>query len=198
MTLIRWEPFRETEEFMNRLMPSLLRGGLRAGTEGSNLPAVQWTPSADISETENEYLIRAEMPAVKKEDVKVTLHDGTIAIEGERKYEKEDKSEKFHSHRNLPGPFRAPLRAAGRCRRRGDQGRVEGRRADGAHSEGTCDQADAAADPGRLIIVRASSMSAVRTLDGMLHAACVTLAACRSPLAFRFAARSADVRSAFC
>lgn len=105
MTLIRWEPFRETEEFMNRLMPSLLRGGLRAGSEGSNLPDVQWTPSADISETENEYLIRAEMPAVRKEDVKVTLHEGTIAIEGERKYEKEDKSEKFHRIETFQGRF---------------------------------------------------------------------------------------------
>lgn len=104
MTLVRWEPFRETEEFMNRLMPSLLRGWPRvAGTDTT--PAVQWTPSADISETENEYLIRAEMPAVKKEDVKVAVHDGTISIEGERRYEKEDKSEKFHRVETFQGRF---------------------------------------------------------------------------------------------
>lgn len=105
MTLIRWEPFRETEEFMNRLMPSLLRGGLRAGPEGSSLPAVQWTPSADISETENEYLIRAEMPAVKKEDVKVSVQDGILAVEGERRQEKEEKGRKFHRIERSYGKF---------------------------------------------------------------------------------------------
>jgi HSP20 family protein len=104
MTLIRWEPLRESEEFMNRLMPSLLRGWPRAAGEGS-APAVQWTPSADISETETEYLVRAEMPAVRKEDVKVTVHDGTISIEGERRYEKQDKSEKFHRVETFQGRF---------------------------------------------------------------------------------------------
>ena len=105
MTLIRWEPFRETEDFMNRLVPSLLRGWPRGFEQNATPPALQWMPSADISETEREYVIRAELPAVKKEDVKVTVHEGTITIEGERKYERDEKSEKFHRVETFQGRF---------------------------------------------------------------------------------------------
>lgn len=55
------------------------------------LTAGTWMPTANISETDKEYLIKAELPEVKKEDVKITLQDGVITISGERKMEKEDK-----------------------------------------------------------------------------------------------------------
>ena len=48
----------------------------------------------DISETEQEYQIKAEIPDVKKEDVKVTVEDGVLTIQGERKHEKEEKGKK--------------------------------------------------------------------------------------------------------
>ena len=66
---------------------------------------MEWAPSADISETDKEYLIRAELPAVKKEDVKVTVDSGTITIEGERKHRKEDKEEKYHRVESFYGSF---------------------------------------------------------------------------------------------
>ena len=66
---------------------------------------LEWSPSADISETENEYLIRAKLPAVKKEDVKVTVDNGMITIQGERKQQKEEKTEKFHRVDNVYGSF---------------------------------------------------------------------------------------------
>jgi HSP20 family protein len=71
----------------------------------SNGEKAEWAPSADISETEKEYLIRAELPAVKKEDVKVTIDQGMITIEGERRQEKEDKSEKYHRVESFHGTF---------------------------------------------------------------------------------------------
>lgn len=52
---------------------------------------VTWTPTANITETGKEYLIKAELPEVKKEDVEITLADGVLTISGERKLEKEDK-----------------------------------------------------------------------------------------------------------
>jgi HSP20 family protein len=64
-----------------------------------------WAPTADISETDTEYLIRAELPAVKKEDVKITLDAGMITIEGERKERQEFKDEKVHRMESFQGNF---------------------------------------------------------------------------------------------
>jgi HSP20 family protein len=104
MSIVRWEPFGEFDNLFNRLMPSMLaRWPSRpAAASGGNF---EWAPSADISETDKEYLIRAELPAVKKEDVKVTVDDGMITIEGERKQQKEDKNEKMHRVESFHGHF---------------------------------------------------------------------------------------------
>jgi len=104
MSIVRWEPFGEMDSLFNRLMPSMLsRWPGRLGTPNGG--TVEWSPSANISETDKEYLIRAELPAVKKEDVKVTVDDGMITIEGERKQQKEDKNEKLHRIESFYGHF---------------------------------------------------------------------------------------------
>ena len=64
-----------------------------------------WTPSVDISETEQECQIKAEIPDVKKEDVKVTVEDGVLTIQGERKHEKEEKGKKYHRIERSYGSF---------------------------------------------------------------------------------------------
>lgn len=85
MNITRWEPFREVEELFRQYSPLFTRA-LRRNGEGG-----EWTPVADISETDKEYVIKAELPEVKKEDVKVTLDDRVITISGERRHEKEHK-----------------------------------------------------------------------------------------------------------
>jgi HSP20 family protein len=103
MSLIRWDPFAEVDTMFNRILSGQYWPRLTvAGNGGKKL---QWAPSADISETEKEYVIRAELPAVKKEDVEVTLDEGLITIKGERKQQKEDKNEKFHRVESLYGSF---------------------------------------------------------------------------------------------
>jgi len=64
-----------------------------------------WAPPVDISETDNEYLIKAELPEVKKENVKVEMLDGVLTIEGERSREKEEKDKKFHKVERAYGKF---------------------------------------------------------------------------------------------
>jgi HSP20 family protein len=103
MSLIKWQPFGELDDAFNRLMPGFFSRPARFGVENSG--NYTWAPSADISETEQEYLIRAELPAVRKEDVKVTLDEGMITISGERKEEKETKDEKFHRVESFRGAF---------------------------------------------------------------------------------------------
>ena len=86
--LTRWEPFREIEDVFRQYSPFFGRAMRRAGGD-----VIEWAPAADISETDKEFLIKAELPEVKKEDVKVTLKDGAITISGERKHEKKGKGE---------------------------------------------------------------------------------------------------------
>src|SRR5208283_5192960 len=95
MSLIRWDPFGDVDMMFNRLIPGSFANFPRLAAE-ANGQKLDWAPAADISETDKEYVIRAELPAVNKEDVQVTFDDGIIAIKGERKQHKEDKNEKFH------------------------------------------------------------------------------------------------------
>jgi HSP20 family protein len=105
MSIVRWEPFGEIDSLFNRLMPTLFNRWPSSRIASGNGGGIQWAPSADISETDKEYLIRAELPAVKKEDVTVTVDDGMITIEGERKQQKEDKNEKMHRVESFYGHF---------------------------------------------------------------------------------------------
>jgi len=100
MSLIRWEPLREVDDLFRQYSP-LFNRALRAAEERT----AQWTPSANISETDREYLIKAELPEVKREDVKITLDDDVITITGERKLEKEHKDEKAIRVESLYGSF---------------------------------------------------------------------------------------------
>ena len=90
MNIIRWEPLREVDEMLRQYSPFFNRALRRNGGETR-----AWTPVADISETDKEYVIKAQLPEVRKEDVKVTLDNGIMTIAGERKYQKEqdDSSE---------------------------------------------------------------------------------------------------------
>ena len=83
MSLVRWDPFADIDTLFNRMMPTAFARWPRLSTTGSE--RLEWAPSADMSETDQEYVIRAELPAVKKEDVTVTVDAGTITIKGERK-----------------------------------------------------------------------------------------------------------------
>ncbi len=65
----------------------------------------QWTPLVDIIEDNNEYLVKAELPELKKEEVKVNVENGQLTISGERKSEKEEKGKKFHRIERSYGSF---------------------------------------------------------------------------------------------
>jgi HSP20 family protein len=64
-----------------------------------------WTPTVDIEESETEYVIKAELPEVRKEDVKVAVNQGVLTIQGERKMEREEKNKKYHRVERAYGSF---------------------------------------------------------------------------------------------
>jgi HSP20 family protein len=105
MTLVRWDPFRELEEMSERLNRMISRPALPRTDGKETMVVADWAPSVDVSETDGEYQIKAEIPDVKKEDVKVTLEDGVLTIQGERKHEKEEKGKKYHRVERSYGSF---------------------------------------------------------------------------------------------
>jgi HSP20 family protein len=102
MNVIRWEPFGGMDEMFNRF-PTMFERWARLA--GSGEKGAEWSPSADISETDQEYLIRATLPAVKKEDVTVTVEDGMLTVSGERRQQEERKGERFHKVESFYGSF---------------------------------------------------------------------------------------------
>ena len=106
MELVRWDPFRELEDVSDRLNRMFSRPPMRTSAGGKeNMMVAEWTPSVDISETDREYQIKAEIPDVKKEDVKVTLENGVLTIQGQRKQEREDSGTKYHRIERSYGSF---------------------------------------------------------------------------------------------
>ncbi len=105
MSIVSWDPFRELEDVSNRLNRMFSRSlPVREGGKDA-LTVFDWAPSVDIAETAEEYLIKAELPEVKKEDIKVSVENNTLRIEGERKQEKEEKSKKWHRVERSYGSF---------------------------------------------------------------------------------------------
>lgn len=110
--LTLWNPFKESEHWTTtglwrplQEMQSRLEQifGKTAGKEALTL--ADWSPLVDITEDEKEYLVKAELPEVKKEDIKVSIEDSTLSITGERKSEKEEKGKKFHRIERSYGRF---------------------------------------------------------------------------------------------
>ena len=104
--MTRWNPFKEMEEMEKRL--SSFFGRSPVATNGDKKEAItvtEWSPLVDISEDEKEYVIKAEIPEMKKEEIKINVHDDVLSISGERKYEKEEKGKKYHRVERAYGSF---------------------------------------------------------------------------------------------
>lgn len=102
----RWSPWKELEEMEKRL--STVFGRPPAGPNSERKEAIavaEWSPLVDITEDDKEYLVKAEIPEMKKEEIKINVHDDVLSISGERKYEKEEKGRKYHRVERAYGSF---------------------------------------------------------------------------------------------
>ena len=95
MQLAQWNPFREMDEMLRTF---------RMPREGAG-PLADFTPAVDISERDKEYLVKAQLPGVRKDDVKIEFMKGVLTLSGERKFEKEEKDEKTHRIESAFGAF---------------------------------------------------------------------------------------------
>ena len=95
MQLTKWDPFGELDDVFGR------RGRgfgwpLWRKMDFSPFDEESWSPRVDISETDDQVMIKAEMPGVKRDEVKVSVEDNTLIIHGERKEEKKEEGRRFH------------------------------------------------------------------------------------------------------
>jgi HSP20 family protein len=109
MSITRWDPFRELEDMSDRLNRVFARSALATPRGGADTRegflSFDWAPSVDIAETPDAFEIKAELPDVRKEEVKVSVEDGQLRISGERKQEKEEKGKRFHRVERSYGSF---------------------------------------------------------------------------------------------
>ena len=101
----QWNPFKDRDELESRLATMLATREVTGNGGKEALTVAQWSPLADITEDEKEYLIRAELPDMKKEEVRLTVENAVLKISGERKFEKEEKGKKYHRTERAYGSF---------------------------------------------------------------------------------------------
>jgi HSP20 family protein len=104
MPVSRWDPFRDLsvlQERMNRLFEDAGRG--YRGDEAA--ATTTWSPAVDIFETENEIMVRAELPGIERKDIVLNLDNNVLTLKGERKFEKETRQENYHRIERSYGAF---------------------------------------------------------------------------------------------
>ena len=103
------DPFMSLHREMNRLFDDVFRGAPMAGTRGSS--GGDFVPAhMDVSETENQIRICAELPGVSQDDVEVTLDEDVLTIKGEKRLERKDEKENYHFMERSYGTFQRSLR----------------------------------------------------------------------------------------
>jgi HSP20 family protein len=109
MAIVRWEPFRELSTLqseMNRLFNSVFDSPTGTGNGGA---ARRWLPAMDIVETDDDFVLRADLPGIDEDDVKIEFEDGTLTISGERKAEHQTKNEGYYRVERSYGSFSRSL-----------------------------------------------------------------------------------------
>lgn len=102
MAIVRFDPFRELDRLQNEV--NRLFEGYNSNadataparqTSGNALMARAWSPAVDIAETQNEVVLRAELPGLKQDDIDIELTGDTLTLRGERKFENEERKDNF-------------------------------------------------------------------------------------------------------
>lgn len=101
MTLIKFEPLRDIENLQNRLH-RYFEGFSNDESESTK----HFSPKIDIMDQDNNLLIEAEIPGVKKDDLKITLQDNILTIQGEKKKNNKNEENKFFRKERNYGSFK--------------------------------------------------------------------------------------------
>lgn len=101
-SLVRWDPFREIsilQDRMNRLFEDFF------GREEKGVVGTVWSPLADLREETDEFVATVELPGMLREDIHVEVENNLLTVSGERRFEHEDKRDRYHRIERAYGRF---------------------------------------------------------------------------------------------
>jgi HSP20 family protein len=111
MTIVRWEPLREfstLQNEMNRLFNTVFDAPAAGGGNGGQAMR-RWMPAMDLLETDDHFVLRADLPGMTQEDVSIELEDTTLTVSGQRKAEHEERREGAYRVERAFGSFSRAL-----------------------------------------------------------------------------------------
>jgi HSP20 family protein len=112
MALIRWEPVRELNTIqneMNRLFNTFFDAPAPTAGAGAGNTLRRWLPAMDLVETEDDFVLRADLPGLSEGDVKIELEDNVLTVSGERKSDHEERKEGYYRVERAWGTFSRSL-----------------------------------------------------------------------------------------
>jgi HSP20 family protein len=108
MAIVRWEPLRELASIqseMNRLFNSFFESPSPA-----NAPTLRrWIPAMDLVETDDDFVLRADLPGLTEDDVNIELEDNVLTVSGERKAEHQERKDGYYRVERASGSFQRSL-----------------------------------------------------------------------------------------
>ena len=112
MALIRWEPVRELNTIqseMNRLFNTFFDSPAPAAGHSNGQSLRRWIPAMDLVETEDAFVLRADLPGLSEQDVNIELEDNVLTLSGQRKAEHEERGEGYYRVERASGAFSRSL-----------------------------------------------------------------------------------------
>ena len=109
MAIVRWEPLRELSSLQNEMNRLFNTAFDAPATPGNGAAMRRWVPAMDLLETADHFVLRADLPGLTQDDVKIELEDSTLTVSGERKSEHEDKQEGYYRVERAFGGFSRSL-----------------------------------------------------------------------------------------
>jgi HSP20 family protein len=105
MAIVRWDPFREFSQLQERINRAFSDAYGRSGDDAL-LTSGSWVPPVDIYQNgDHELVLKAELPDMTREDIDITVDNGTLTIKGNKKFSTEVKEDQFHRIERRYGAF---------------------------------------------------------------------------------------------
>ena len=105
MNLVRWNPWKEMPTVHYRINRFFDDPFFRIGHMAESALSESWNPAVDLYEKDDHFVIKAELPGVDKDDIKVDLKDRVLTLSGERTYDNEVKEENYYRRERSYGKF---------------------------------------------------------------------------------------------
>jgi HSP20 family protein len=112
MALVRWEPVRELHTIqseMNRLFNTFFDSPTAGSSASGGATGRRWVPPMDLVETDDQFVLRADLPGLGEGDVKIEVQDNVLTLSGDRRFEHEAKKDGFFRVERGSGAFSRSL-----------------------------------------------------------------------------------------